>query len=118
MNHLMLSTLTLFLLSFTTLFGQSELIENNFTQTEKHTLKQRYGYDYILNGYDFTNGDSTILESLNIRELLENRDYEKDLIRPEIEYGFDIIIFSEKKARLNWTNRIKSIQPDSKQLVE
>ena len=95
----MKSTLTLALLFFT-LFGYSQ----NHLPTQKQAALQPsnqslYQVEFELKDYVFINGDSTILNAINLGEFAEQRD---DLVDQEIYHsGIDqtIVLYSLQRIR-------------------
>ena len=64
--------------------------ENNF---------QRYNLDYELVDYTFVNGDSSILNELNIVGTFHARLLNEDLLLTDIEHNVKILLYSENRMR-------------------
>ncbi|MDG1334034.1 MAG: hypothetical protein P8P74_16985 [Crocinitomicaceae bacterium] len=94
-----------------TLMAQQEQYEGEISQSE--TNIQRYHLDYELVDYTFVNGDSTILNELNITGAFHARRYREDLVLTDIEHNVKILLYSEIRMR---TARGLSIPDHSKKL--
>ena len=104
------------LLSLFILFGLSPVLcfsqqaeALNETPSESISLNiERYKLDYELIGHSFSNGDSTILDELNIDGMLLSRKTNIDVEITDLEHGVRILIYSESRAKeARNTKRIK-----------
>ena len=98
-----LSVLVLFLAS--TSFGQ---FSQELGTTSKQRIEliapsniERYGIDYIVKNYDF-NGDSTILESIDLNYMEQFRQADNDVELIDDNTGLTVVLFYRKRTkRLN-----------------
>lgn len=73
-------------------------------QTGKETFQsenniQRYNLDYELVDYTFVNGDSSILNELNIVGTFHARLINEDLLLTDIQHNVKILLYSEYRMR-------------------
>lgn len=66
-------------------------------QPETPTNLERYGIDYQLKDYPFLNGDSTVLESIDLSYLEEFRVEDQDVEIIDPSSGLTVILYFEKK---------------------
>ena len=79
------------------LMAQQGQFENETIQYEDNI--QRYNLDYELVDYTFVNGDSSILNELNITGTFHARRYDQDLLLTDIEHNVKILLYSEVRMR-------------------
>ena len=60
---------------------------------------ERYNLDYELLDHAFLNGDSSILNVLNIEGMLLSRKINHDVEITDLEHGVRILIYSEARAK-------------------
>ena len=107
----LLSLFILFGLSSVLCFSQ-EVNALNEIPSESISLNiERYSFDYELIGHSFSNGDSTILDELNIDGMLLSRKTNIDIEITDLEYGVRILIYSESRAKA--ARNTKRIKPSS-----
>jgi hypothetical protein len=89
------------LLSISQAFCQLENVDPNarsMTVLELPSQTERYGVDYELKDYTFVNGDSTVLEMLNLSVLEESRSEDHDVEVIDPSTGLVVILFYEKRS--------------------
>ncbi len=71
---------------------------------EYPTNIERYGIDYELKDYSFQNGDSTILNTINLDHYdhLRNPNHYVEVLDPST--GLTIILYHEKRSRESFTS--------------
>jgi hypothetical protein len=79
------------------LMAQQGQFENETIQYEDNI--QRYNLDYELVDYTFVNGDSSILNELNITGTFHARLLNEDLLLTDIEHNVKILLYSETRMR-------------------
>lgn len=79
------------------LFAQQEQLEKETFQQEDNI--QRYHLDYELVDYTFVNGDSSILNELNIVGTFHARLLNQDRILTDIQHNVKILLYSETRMR-------------------
>lgn len=99
MNHLLT---TLFLIFNIYAFGQTHL-SRIAQQPEIPSNIERYESDYKLKDYTFVNGDSSILESINLEYLEQFRSTEHNIEVIDPNTGLSVILFSERKRKTGIT---------------
>ncbi|MCR9173154.1 MAG: hypothetical protein NXI10_11705 [bacterium] len=89
------------LLLATTSYGQ---LSNELGTTSKLRVDpapvshlERYGVDYMVKNYDF-NGDSTILENINLAYLEQFREADSDVEVIDSNTGLTVILFYRKRS--------------------
>lgn len=94
-----LPVLVLFLAS--TAFGQ---LSQEIGTTSKQRFDpvppshvDRYGIDYIVKHYDF-NGDSTILESIDLENMEQYRQLDSDIELIDANTGLTVVLFYRKRS--------------------
>lgn len=60
---------------------------------------ERYGLDYELPNYTFVNGDSMVLNTINLDRALLMREASVDKELYDLNSGLTILIYSEERAR-------------------
>ena len=82
-------------------FGQSDLNSNERYQNTPYHLTlnnlDRYGLDYELINYNF-NGDSTILESLDLLSLEQYRNTFNDVTLDILNHNVKILLYSANRV--------------------
>ena len=92
----LLATLCACLMS-SLLFSQQGQQEHESIQHEDNI--DRYNLDYELVDYTFVNGDSSILNELNITGTFHARLLNEDLLLTDIEHNVKILLYSEVRMR-------------------
>ena len=92
-----LLTFFCFLIGTTSLVAQQEQYATEVADNE--TNIQRYGLDYELIDYTFVNGDSTILNELDITANFHARLLNDDLVLTDIAHNVKILLYSESRMR-------------------
>lgn len=60
--------------------------------------KSNYGIEYELVNYTFPQGDSSILETLNLQNMYKRRFEYEDRLFHDIQQGVSILVYSYQKA--------------------
>jgi len=94
----LLSLFILFGLSLTPCFSQQDEARNETPSGSISLNIERYKLDYELIGYTFINGDSTILNELNIDGMLLLKKANIDIELTDLEHGVTILIYSTNKS--------------------
>ena len=94
----LLSLFILFGLSTAPCFSQQVEARNETPSGSISLNIDRYNLDYELIGYTFINGDSTILNELDISGMIEIRDALDDIELTDLEHGVTILIYSTNKS--------------------
>jgi hypothetical protein len=85
------------------------------SQFEQSGNIERYKLDYELINYVFINGDSTILNALNIDGMLLSRKTNVDVELTNLEYGVRILIYSESRSKLE--RNVKRTKPSTHKYI-
>lgn len=78
------------------------LTQNNTTNIKVYNL------DYELIDHVFIDGDSTILNELNISGILHARKYDEDIVITDLQHNVRILLYSELRAKEERGNNVSS----------
>ncbi len=78
-------------------YGQLEFQQSRRATTDYPSNIQRYGYDYIVNDYTFPNGDSSILELINLDQLESSRRQDVNVVETDAATGLSITLIAYNK---------------------
>jgi len=86
--------------------AQGTPTKNTLLAHGNETNIQKYELDYELIDYVFVNGDSSILNDLNINGFTSSRLYSDDLEVTDLEHGVKVLIYSELRS-----NEARNVDP-------
>ncbi len=100
------TTLLLLFILFSSLGFTQNISSRYAVPITPPTPMERYGIDYELKDYIFINGDSTVLNQLDLNSIEQYRSMSEDVEIIDSNTGLTIILFYEKRQRnTNYLNQ-------------
>lgn len=104
-------TIIFILILCSTISGHAQLENNSDSKyaafINTPTPQERYKVDYEIADYIFINGDSTVLDLLNLDSLENMRSQANDIEVIDTATGLTVILYFEKRRKEGFSNTIK-----------